>query len=115
MKWWAKIAAYVEVQSTRLKQYFVEGPALSRILRNSGFSVHMVEYVRVSESHHTGIRSAAALPPGWCVIAQQYSSVTFVSLRLHSRWVIFGAPLKMFLLQLFTVLKKFRLSQLIIF
>ena len=34
---------------------------------------------------HTGTRSAAAYPPRACVVAQQYSSTTLISLRSHSR------------------------------
>jgi hypothetical protein len=34
---------------------------------------------------HTGTRSAAAYPPRACVVAQQYSPTTLISLRSHSR------------------------------
>jgi hypothetical protein len=44
-----------------------------------------------------------ALPP---VIAQEYSSTTFVSLRLRSRKATFGDRLKLLLLQLFSYFLK---------
>jgi len=34
---------------------------------------------------NNGARSAAAYPPRACVVAQQYSSTTLISLRCHSR------------------------------
>jgi hypothetical protein len=43
-----------------------------------------------SKLQHSGASSAAAWPPRRCVVAQQYSSATFISLRFHSRKEKFG-------------------------
>jgi len=43
------------------------------------------------KSQHSGLWLAARWPPDACVIAQQYSSDTFFSLRCHSRTEICGA------------------------
>jgi len=103
MKWCAKIAAYVEVHSLP----DLSSSSLTKARRKIGFcgsrdsvSIWWNTY-DLPERHHTGIRSAA------CVIAQQYSSVMFISLLVRSRWGRFGAPLKMFTLQLFAVIKHF--------
>jgi hypothetical protein len=60
----------------------------------------MVSYIDVykavqlkSRLQHTGTRSAAV-----CVIAQQYSSATFVSLRFRFRKEKFGARFKDFII-----------------
>jgi len=53
-----------------------------------------------SEFQHNGMQSAAA-----CVIAQQYSSAYFVSLRFHTRKEKFSALLKNIIIQSFTLLK----------
>lgn len=54
-----------------------------------------------SKLRHTVTWSAAARPPPVSVVAQQYSTATYVSLHFHSRQKKFVARRKMLFLQLF--------------
>ena len=79
----------------------------SRILRKSELSINLLNCIctckgvqKKSKFQYTGILSAAA-----CVIAQQYSSTTFVSLRFLTRKEKLGARLKNVIVKFFTFLK----------
>lgn len=90
--------------------YFPEGPARSRILRKSESSIPVITYVCVQtrQSSWNSKSSTPELdrpqrdshpPPPHCVIAQQYFSATFASLRFHSRKETYCARFKMSLFQ----------------
>jgi hypothetical protein len=67
----------------------------------SNISVGVIEVLLKSEVQHTGTWPTAAWLPVRCVIAQQYSSATSLSLRFLCRKEIFGAYIKYIIITFF--------------
>ena len=63
----------------------------SQVLRNLELSTHTATYMYIYREAYFNSRLQYSRIWSTCVIAQQYSSTTFVSLRFRSRKKIFGA------------------------
>jgi len=77
----------------------------SQVLRNLELSTHTATYMYIYREAYFNSRLQYSRIWSTCVIAQQYSSTTFVSLRFRSRKKIFGA----FQIFFFFTLSKFHL------